>query len=303
MRVPGFSLLAAVVGVLALSGPASAQSSIKLVVNGMPITSYDISQRVRLMEISRQSGGEAKATDDLINEAIQITEVARRGGVVTAAQIDNAFANIAGNMKMTPTQLTAELGKAGVNPTTLKTRLKAQISWNMLMQARMAREARSKAKEVSSVIQSGKEKDAGLIREYILQQIIFIAPKGSSADFLAQRRREAEFFRQRFKDCDSSVDQAKALRNVVVKSVGRRDTTQMSGQMAEMLKTVTSGKTTQAFPDDQGIELLAVCSVREVHSTEAAEDKVASKLAMAVGDDIGKDYLAELRKYAIIIKR
>lgn len=303
MRVPGFSLLAAMVGIAVLSGPANAQSSIKLVVNGMPITTYDIQQRARLMEISRQSGGSEKATDDLINEAIQITEVVRRGGSVTTSQVDNAYATIAGNMKMTPTQLTAELGKAGVNPATLKNRLRAQISWNMLMQARMAREARAKAKEVLTTIQSGKEKDAGLVREYILQQIIFIAPKGSSVELLGQRRREAEYFRQRFKDCESSVDQAKALKSVVVKSIGRRDTTQMPGQMAEMLKTVPAGKTTNAFPSDQGIEIIAVCSVRETHSTEVAEDRVATKLALAGGEEIGKEYLAELRKYAIIIKR
>jgi peptidyl-prolyl cis-trans isomerase SurA len=255
------------------------------------------------MAISRQSGGTDKATDDLINEAIQITEVARRGGNVTTAQIDNAYKSIAGNMKMSPDQLTAELGKAGITPQTLRNRLKAQISWNMLMQARMAREARLKAKEVSSVIQSGKEKDAGLVREYILQQIIFIAPKGSSTDLVAQRRREAEAFRQRFKDCDSSVDQAKALKNVVVKAIGRRDTTQMPGQMAEMLKTIPAGKTSSAMPGEQGIEVIAVCSVREVHSTEVAEERVATKLALAGGDEIGKDYLAELRKYAIIIRR
>src|SRR5689334_2180402 len=96
---------ALIAGVLAAS-PAVAQSSIKILVNGLPITNYDIAQRTRLNELSKQPGGAAKAQDELINEAVQISEVIRLGGSVGDQQIDGAFSSVAGNMKVSAAQLT-----------------------------------------------------------------------------------------------------------------------------------------------------------------------------------------------------
>ena len=58
--------------------------------------------------------------------------------------------------------------------------------------------------------------------EYVLQQIIFVVPQGSSGGLETQRRREAEAFRSRFPGCDRSVAMAKQLKGVVVKNLGRR---------------------------------------------------------------------------------
>ena len=98
-------------------------------------------------------------------------------------------------------------------------------------------------------------------------------------------------------------DQAKRLHNVVVRDIGRRDTTQMGGQMTELLKNVSPGKTSAPIPGDQGIELIAVCAIREVKSTQAAETRLETKMALAKGEEIGKEYLKELRDKAVIVKR
>ena len=53
--------------------------------------------------------------------------------------------------------------------------------------------------------------------EYTLKPIIFVVPKGSSAGLDDQRRREAEAFRGRFAGCDGVVEQARQLKEVVVR--------------------------------------------------------------------------------------
>lgn len=300
MRLLASLLLLAAALLAAPAGPALAQSAVKIVVNGAAITDYDIAQRTKLLEISGQTGGVAKAKEDLIDEAVQLTELARRGGSVNPAQVESAFGNIAGGMKKTPDELGVLLNQAGIAPQTLKNRLKAQIGWNMLVQYRLSQEAKKNAKDVTAVLESGKEKDAALVREYVLQQIIFITPKGASNEIIAQRRREAEAFRGRFKGCEASVEQAKALRDVVVKDIGRRDTTQISQQLVATLKDVAVGRTSAPNNGDQGIELIAICSVRDTQSNEAARDRIETKLALAQGETIGAEYLKQLRSKALI---
>jgi peptidyl-prolyl cis-trans isomerase SurA len=292
----GAALLA---GMLATM-PAAAQSSIKILVNGLPITNYDIAQRTRLNELSKTPGGTAKAQDELINEAVQISEVTRLGGSVGDQQIDNAYASVAGNMKVSPTQLTSMLGQAGVGSQTLKNRLKAQLAWQMLMRAKLQQEAKKNAKDVTAALQSSEAKEAAQIKEYILQPVVFIVPKGSSAELTAQRRREAEAFRSRFTNCGALLEQAKGLRNVVVKPTMRRDSTQLTGATGDLLKNLPAGKASAPFPDPDGISIVGVCSVRTIESTEAAREKIENKFALANSDNVGKEYLKELRSKAVI---
>jgi peptidyl-prolyl cis-trans isomerase SurA len=60
------------------------------------------------------------------------------------------------------------------------------------------------------------------------------------------------------------------------------------------------GKTTRPNQTDQGIELIAVCSIRELNSNAAARQEVESKLLLEKNKDLGASYLAELRKKAVI---
>ena len=138
------------------------------------------------------------------------------------------------------------------------------------------------------------------LNEYMLQQIVFIVPQGSSPALYAQRRREAEAFRQRFQGCDNSLAQAQKLRGVVVKDIGRRDATQLNGAEGEDIKKTPAGKTAPPYQMNEGIELIAVCSVKQVQSQAAARAEVTNELYGKQAKDLGKDYLDELRKAAII---
>src|SRR4029078_554511 len=91
--------------------------------------------------------------------------------------------------------------------------------------------------------------------EYTLQQILFVVPKGSSAGYLAQRRREAEGFRLRFAGCDKSLDLAKGLRDVVVRNIGRRLANELTGNDGKEVRDTPAGKATRPVQIDQGVAL------------------------------------------------
>jgi peptidyl-prolyl cis-trans isomerase SurA len=115
--------------------------------------------------------------------------------------------------------------------------------------------------------------------EFILKQILFVVPKGSSSGYAAQRRREAESFRIRFGGCDKAVAQSSGLRDVAVRDLGRRNSTDLAGQNGDAIKATPVGKTTPPNTTDQGVELIAVCSKRWIQSQSAAREDVESKLA------------------------
>ena len=279
--------------------PKGAGSSIPVLVNDVPITAYDIDQRMRLMRLGGAKASKDSAQSDLIDETLEGLEAQRAGINVPQPQVDAAFANIASHLKMNPTTLTQALGSQGIAADTLKKRLRAQIAWTQLVQMRTQQKAKVTSADVNSIV-SGKAPDALTIHEYLLQQIVFVVPKGSSGGVYAQRQQEAAAFRQSFPGCDKSLDKAKLLRGVVVKDIGRRDSTQLSGPDGAAIQKTAVGSTAPPTRTDEGIELIAVCSSQAIQSSEGVRVDATNELYAKQMDEQGKAYLKELRDRAII---
>jgi peptidyl-prolyl cis-trans isomerase SurA len=275
-------------------------SSIAVLVNEVPITHYDITQRENLMRVGGAKTSAKLATDELIDETLELYEGRKRGYAAPESQVNSAFASIAQSLKMTPDQLTKALASRGVDASSLKQRLRAQITWQYLVQRRTQQKAQVKSQDVASAVLAKGNPSQMTLSEFMLQQIVFIVPQGSPPSLYTQRRREAEAFRQRFQGCDNSLAQAQKLRGVVVKNIGRRDATQLSGAEGEDIKKTPAGATAPPYQMNEGIELIAVCSVKQVQSQEAARVEVTNQLYGQQAKDLGKDYLDELHKAAII---
>jgi peptidyl-prolyl cis-trans isomerase SurA len=291
----------AIAGLSAGPGSALAASSIRIKVDDQPITSYDIAQRTGLLRLSGVGGGEKAATEELINETLQFIEAAKRGVSIPEGRVDVAIADIAQHVKMSPDQLGKALSSQGVDIATLRRRIKAQMTWQALVEMRTQMEGGSvKGSDITAAL--FEQSDGGNVKttEFILQQIIFVVPGGSSSAYVSQRRREAESFRSRFPGCEKSIDMAKQLKGVVVKNIGRRTSDQLGGADGDEIKNTPAGQTTRPAQSDNGIDLIAVCSTRTVESNAAARTQVENKLLSEQNKNLGADYLAELRKKAVI---
>lgn len=275
-------------------------SAIVALVNDQPITRYDVDQRSRLMRIGGVKSGRSAATEELIDEKLQVIEGLRRGVRVPDAQVEAAYGGIARQLKMSTSQLGQALRSEGINPKSLKERLRAQITWRSLVEARVQMEAQISTADVTAQLLARGPTESITLTEYMLQQIVFVVPSGSGSGVFTQRRREANSFRQRYRGCDSALAQAQELKGVVVKDIGRRGSDQLSGQRGEEIKKLTAGQISQPIQIDQGIELIGVCSRRDVKSTAAARAEIQDKFALEQAQGLGEGYLKELREAAII---
>ena len=301
MTRPFRPLIAGAIFLLALI-PAGVALAVTLavVVNGVPITSYDIDQRVALLTISGQNASRTNATNQLIDEAIQVTEAQRLGVTVSEQQVSSAFANIAQQVGMGVGEFEGALRQAGVAPETLRASLRAQIYWSILVQARMQITPAIRQDDVTAQLlaQGGANET---IREYTMQRIIFVVPDGASTAYVNQRRSEAQAFRQRFTGCENTLAMAVNLTDVTVRDIGR-DMSQLNQAQRDAVQGTAAGRTTGPERTTLGIEIVAVCDVVEVQANEAARTEIQQELLINQGEAIGQDYLAELRERAIIIR-
>lgn len=290
-RAAGAMIMGVVLS-LAAAMPTLAQN-VRVTVNGTPITDLQIAARVKLFALEGNSGGTRGATEQLINEALQVEEGKRLGVTVTNAQIDDALVQIARNMKVSRDKLVAMLQQGGVSTETLEDRLRAAIAWNAVTERAIMPQVQ--VSELALDEQAAGKVQAFQTFDYILKEIIFVGA-GSSA-----RSGQANSYRAKFAGCDSAVDLSLGYTDAAVIDVGRRHATQLPEAIAKELAGLNVGGITKPRVVESGVSMLAVCEktqaedltfikgdLRAEQGNQALEGKVAS-------------YMADLRARAKII--
>jgi peptidyl-prolyl cis-trans isomerase SurA len=287
-----------------LAVEAQAQASkIEYTVNRQPLTSYDIDRRVAFFRLQQRKGGREAAAQDMINQMLRNQEAARQGITIGEQQINDAYANFAKSNKLTVAQLDQILSQAGVTKQHFREFIKSQMSWGQALQRRFQSRSRMSEQEaVQRMLKDGGRKPSA--KEYLLQQVIFVVPERERGKLMAKRMREAEAMRGRINGCDGTMELAKTVLDVSVRNLGRVLELELPPEWKDSILATQPGKATKARQTERGVEILTVCSVREV-----SDDRVAQLVFQQDGksDDeraaeMDKTYLEEVRKRAQIVK-
>lgn len=281
------------------SSPVRAQ--IVLYVTGQPITAYDIEQRGRLIALS--TGGKSKSRQEVINELIddklKILSAKRYNFELSQADIDNAYSGMARGAGMTADQFSKMLEGRGVNPNTLKARLRAELTWNQLVRGKFGQQLNPSEKDIfEAELKSSDQKEAGI--EYTLYPITFVVPRGSPANVIEARKREADGLRQRFQSCSTGLAFARALREVVVRAPIRRNSADLSPALREILAKVEVGKLTPPEVTQGGVDVFALCERKETNADSPTKRKVRNEIFQQRFQKQADRYLKELRAQAMI---
>src|SRR5689334_12706201 len=104
LTTAGLALMIAAAPAMILPMPAAA-SEMVVIVNRIPITSYDIQRRVAFMKLQRRKGGSEQAQEDMIDQTLRLAEAQRLGVRASDEKVDAAYDNFAKSNKMTIKQL------------------------------------------------------------------------------------------------------------------------------------------------------------------------------------------------------
>lgn len=282
-----------------ISSPAAAQQ-VAVFVNGSPITTYDIEQRSKFIQLSSQKApSRQEVMDDLINEKIKIQEAQRYGMDAPDAEVERGVTNMANRAGLNITQFTQVLASRGIELGTIKSRLRADIAWNQLVRARYPATLQIEDSEVRDAL-TKKDEEAAVAYDYSLRPIIFVIPKGASPAFVESRVREAEALRARFENCTDGIAFARALKDVAVRDLVKRTSADLPPTLREVLNNTSIGKLSKPEVTGQGVEVFALCERKENKTDTPEKRNARQELFISRFEVQSKRYLNEVRRGSMI---
>ncbi|MDI4663928.1 SurA N-terminal domain-containing protein [Xanthobacter autotrophicus] len=293
-----FFLSALALAFLALGSgaPAHAQQII-VMVNGDPITTYDVSQRQRLNQmIERKSMTSQQALDDLIDERIKIQQAIRLKMDVDQKDVDRLFASVAERSGRTPEQLSAGFKQQGLDDRTFKQKLLADYVWGQYVRARSGTVNVRDADVIAALQKRGQTQM--IATEYTLMPIVFVVPR--NAGNYGARLAEANALRGRFTDCDAGAEMVKSLKEVVVRPKVTRLSSEMPAPLKQVLDKTEVGRLTPPEVAQSGVETFAMCGKREVRGESSQKKEIKDELSSSQFTAESKRFMAELRKQSLI---
>lgn len=184
---------AAMAAMLAAGGisPVFAQSNPfqpLVYVNDSAVTRYELSQRVRFMELLRAPDADAAASEKaLIDDRLRMFAARQMGIKATDEQIDAGLAEFAGRANLGVEQFTAELARAGVEQQTFRDFVASGVVWREVVRQRVVPQVRVTDAEVDQELQ--KVIETPRVTHVALSELIIPAPAGQEAAAMAQAER------------------------------------------------------------------------------------------------------------------
>jgi len=287
---------------VAIAVPAAAFAQVVVIANGSPITAYDIEQRTKLIATStHKAPTRQEVIQELIDDRIKITKAKSYGFEVPDAEVDQAFANMAKNQQLSPQQFTQVIERAGISPTTIKARVRAELTWSQLVRGRYSASLEIGEAEVTKALSERNDSQgdvAGYI--YTLYPVMILVPSGSSAAVMEAKRREAENLRGRFVSCNEGLAFSRALRDVAVREPISRSSADLTPQLREVLGSIQVGHLTTPEPTAQGLQMFALCDKKESKTDSPLKREVRQELYSKRFEIESKRFLDEIRKSAMI---
>jgi peptidyl-prolyl cis-trans isomerase SurA len=281
--------------------PSHAQT-VAVIVNGDPITNYDIEQRSKLNFLSTHKPQVRKQViDELIDEKVKIREGKKYTIDPSSSDIDGLYSGMSSRMHITPDQLTKSLASSGIRPETLKERMRAEMVWSSLIRGRFKESLQVGEKEVAAAAKSETpDKPDTDSFEYKMQPIVLIVERGSPPAATEARRKEAEALRNRVQTCDEANALFKSMQNAAIREAVTKTSADLPAALRVVLDKTPIGHLTAPEVTKQGVEMVALCDKKPTTVDTPKKKEIRDKMFVDKYEAKSKAYLQEVRKAAMI---
>jgi peptidyl-prolyl cis-trans isomerase SurA len=283
--------------------PLHAQT-VAVMVNGDPITNYDIDQRSKLNFLStHKPQTRQEVIDELINEKLEIKEAKKYGVEPASSDIDDAYATMSSRMHITPDQLTKSLESQGIRADTLKERLRADMVWGSLVRGRFKESLQVGEKEVAAAAKSegsDSTKPETESFEYQMRPIVLIVQKNAAPAVTEARQKEAEALRARIQSCDEASYLFKSMQNAAILDSVTKTSADIPPSLRELLDNTPLGHLTPPEVTKDGVKMVALCGRKPTTIDTPKKKEIRDKMFADKFLAKSKSYLQEIRKAAMI---
>src|SRR6201996_8680248 len=282
--------------------PAAAQT-VAVMVNGEPITDLDIEQRMKLDFVSTHKQPSRQETiEELINEHVKIKEAKKFGVDPSSSDIDDAYNQMAGRMRITSDQLSSTLEKQGVRPETLKAKIKADLVWGSLVRGRYKEKLQVGERDVNDAVKAegGDDAQQADAFEYRMQPVVLIISKGSAQSTIELRQKDAETLRGRIETCDQANQYFKSMPNAAIRDMVIRTSADIPAPLRKVLDDTPIGHLTPPEVTKQGVEMVVLCGRKPTSIDTPKRKEMRDKMYQKKYEATSSAYLAEIRKAAMV---
>jgi len=285
------------------------------VVNDVPVTEHDITQRITLMKTLGDGGpniSRKQALQSLIDEQVKIAEAKKYNVTPTDRDVRDQIDRIAKNMKTTAGGLTSRLGKQGISADTFNRYVNALIGFNRIIASKYRQKITVSAADVDAKLAEIKKKANAQIGKimndprmksvtvYSLMEIS-LPVDGQDVMLLQSRAIEARQVMRQFKGCGNARAAAAGVFNVKVGKRFDADSAKLPKQMKAALDQAGEGNVVGPLRGKDGIQLIAFCGSRKVSPPKPdfkmpTRDQVERLLINEKYDVLEQDYLKTARQ-------
>jgi peptidyl-prolyl cis-trans isomerase SurA len=283
------------------TAPAHAQT-VAVMVNGEPITDFDIEQRSKLDFLStHKQPARQDVINELVDDKVKIKEAKKFGVDPTDSDIDQSYGEMGSRMHITADQLTKSLESQGIRPDTLKTRLRSELVWGSLVRGRFKERLQVGEKDVVTAVKAeGGDVQQTDAFEYTMRPVVLIVPRGSPSAATEVRQKEAEALRSRVQTCDEANSYFKTMQNAVIRDAVVKTSADIPANLRKVLDDTPIGHLTPPEVTKDGIQMVALCGRKATTIDTPKKQEIRNKMFAQKYEAQSKSYLQEVRKAAMI---
>lgn len=280
-------------------------------VSDRPITTFDISQRAKLLKVMRGANVTKKqAFQSLVDDVVKREEARKIKAEVTDAMIDQQLERMAKNSGATVDALAKRFKSQGVSLSALKYHISAQLAFNRIMGSKGVKPTADQAKVdkkyaelKADFARIAKDPRMKPVTVYKLQEILMPVEQEADSILINARAAEAQQFVSRYKGCSSAKAAASGIFNVKIGKTLEADGSKLPKQIRAALDKSGPGRVLGPMRTKGGLQLLGYCGKRSIApkmpdmpSREAIERSVYNEQF----DDFEATQLQDLRKSYVI---
>lgn len=282
---------------------------IAAVVNDDAISIRDLEKRMRLVMASSglpntrdvQQKLLPQVLNGLINEKLMLQEAERIGVTVDAASVDQGFAAIAQQNNMDAERFTAMLSRGGVDVSTLRDQVKAQLAWKEFVQRRLRSRVAVSERDIDDAYERITSKMGST--EYLTAEIFLPTDRSGderSALALAQRLQkaiksgQASFFQlaQQFSKAAGAADGG---------DTGWLNETQIQPEFLKALSGTSKNQITNIIKTSSGYHVLFLRDKRVVSEDSLpSRDQIGFTLGSQRLERVQRRHLQDLKAAAFL---
>jgi peptidyl-prolyl cis-trans isomerase SurA len=279
------------------------RAQVACMINGEPITNFDIEQRSKLLMLStHKMPDRQQVINELTDEKLKIREGKKFSIDPSVGDIDQSYNAMSGRMRITPDQLTKSLESGGIRPDTLKARIRADMVWSNLVRGRYKESLQIGEKDVEEKVkeQGAEQSSEATGTEYKMQPIVLIVPRGSASEVTETRKKEAEALRARIQSCTEANAFFKAMQNAAIRETVIKTSADIPPSLREILDSTPIGHLTPPEVTKQGVEMVVLCAKEPTKVDTPKKKEIREKMYSEKFEAKSKSYLQDIRRASMI---